>query len=313
VAQAVRLEDASALTETSIFERQNEAEALSVARAFRRRYEVARRWRLLRVGIGLAIGTVGVLLALVEPSTEQYVSAVAAAWLVFGRTVLDGYEDRQRRRGALAQELFDTRVFELPWNMSAVGSRPAPEDIRNWGRKRADDGLRDWYADARPARHPLDVLLCQRSIITWARQDHATYADLLRWTAGIAFAATIILGVVLGLSLGEYLLRLGVPALPACLDVLDIAKANALVASTKARLERRADLLLERACASGTLPTLAECRELQDGIFITRLMPGVPSWMYAITRKERQRNMEDTVARQVAQLPATLRLETSGS
>jgi hypothetical protein len=301
------------LTATSIFERQNEPEALGLARAFRRRYSVARRWRLLRVGVGLLIGTVGVLLALLEPSTEEYVSAIAAAWLVFGRTVLDGYEERQRRCGALAQELFDTRVFDLPWNPSALGARPAPEDVRNWGRREADEGLRDWYADTYPARHPVGVLLCQRSIIAWARQDHATYSHLLRWSAGIAFAATVVLGLVLGLSLGEYLLRLGVPVLPSCLDVLDIAKANARVASAKKRLERRANVMLERACTSGTPPMIAECRELQDGIYATRLLPGVPSWMYAITRGERQQNMEDAVGHQALALPASLRYDAASS
>ncbi|HEY2333662.1 MAG TPA: S-4TM family putative pore-forming effector [Solirubrobacterales bacterium] len=301
------------MTATSIFERQNDPEALGLARAFRRRYAVARRWRLLRVGVGLLIGTVGVLLALLEPSTEEYVSAIAAAWLVFGRTVLDGYEERQRRCGALAQELFDTRVFDLPWSPSSVGSQPAPEDVRNWARRQGDEGLRDWYADARPARAPVDVLLSQRAIITWARQDHVTYAHLLRWAAGIAFTVTVVIGLVLGLSLGEYLLRLGVPVLPACLDVLDIAKANAQVASTKKRLERRADVLLVRARTSETPPTIAECRELQDGIYATRLLPGVPSWMYAITRGERQRNMEETVGHQASTLPAALRRDATSS
>lgn len=295
------------MTATSIFERQNKPEALGLARAFRRRYAVARRWRILRVGVGLLIGTVGVLLALLEPSTEEYVSAIAAAWLVFGRTVLDGYEGRQRRRGARAQELFDTWVCELPWNPSAVGSRPAPEDVRNWARKEGEKGLRNWYADTRPALPPVDALLSQRAIITWARQDHTAYAHLLRWAAGIAFAATVVIGLILGLSLGEYLLRLGVPVLPACLDVLDIAKANAQVASAKKQLERRADELLEHARTTETPPTIAECRELQDGVYATRLLPGVPNWMYAITRSERQQNMEGTVEHQASTLPAALR------
>lgn len=247
------------------------------------------------------------VLALLEPSTAEYVSAIAAAWVVLGRAVFDGYEQGQRRCGALAQELFDTDVFKLPWNPSAVGSQPAPEDVRNWGRGQSEEGLRDWYADARPARHPVDVLLCQRSIITWARQDHTTYAHLLRWAAGIAFIGTLVVGVVLDLSLGEYLLRLGVPVLPACLDVLDIAKANAQVATTKERLEQQADALLTRARTAVTPPTIMECRELQDGIYGTRLLPGVPSWMYAITRRTRELNMTDTVGRQVRDLPAALR------
>ena len=227
--------------------------------------------------------------------------------------MLDGGRARNGVAAPSHRSYSTVTYSSFPGIRAPVGAQPAPEDVRNWGRGRDDEGLRDWYADARPARHPLDVLLCQRSIITWARQDHATYADLLRWTAGIAFVATIVLGVVLGLSLGEYLLRLGLPALPACLDVLDIAKGNARVASTKTRLEQRANFLLERACTTGTLPTVVECRELQDGIFATRLLPGVPSWMYEITRGERQLNMEDAVAQQVSQLPAGLRLESPGS
>lgn len=118
----------------------------------------------------------------------------------------------------------------MPWSPGALGARPAPEDVRNWGRGESAEGLRDWYPDARPARRPVDVLLCQRSIVTWARQDHATYADFLRWSAGAIFGVTLILGVSLDLTLGEYLLRLGIPVLPGCLDVLDITKANAQVA-----------------------------------------------------------------------------------
>lgn len=307
MAETVRLTDAATLTATPIAERQNDPEALDLAKAFRRRYATARRWRLLRVGTGLAIGTAGVLLALLEPSTGEYVSAIAAGWVVFGRTVLDAYEQRQRRCGALAQELFDTLVFELPWSATAVGRRPAPEDVRNWGRGQSDEGLRDWYADARPARYPVDVLLCQRSIITWARQDHTTYAHLLRWAAGLALVATLIIGVILDLSLGEYLLRLGVPVLPACLDVLDIAKTNTQVASAKRRLELQADSLLARARTTVVPPTIAQCRELQDGIYATRLQPGVPNRIYAITRRKRQQNMDDTVAHQASTLPAPLR------
>src|SRR4051812_33699364 len=111
------------MTAGSVFERQNRPDALRLGRAFRRRYAIARRWRLLRVGGGLVIGTVGVVLAMIEPSTGEYISAIAAAWIVLSRTVLDRHERGERRCGAIAQELFDTEVFVLPWSASAVGTR----------------------------------------------------------------------------------------------------------------------------------------------------------------------------------------------
>ncbi|HEX8647660.1 MAG TPA: S-4TM family putative pore-forming effector [Thermoleophilaceae bacterium] len=295
------------MSPTTIFQRQNEDDALLLARAFRRRYAVARRFRVARLGASISLGTVGVVVALLEPSTGEYISAVAAAWLLFSRAVLDVYEQRLRRDGAQAQELFDTKVLDLPWSAGAVGVRPVDEDIRNWARRQSIDGLRDWYADTGTARHPVDVLICQRSTITWARQDHANYAQFLRWTAGGIFLLTIVLGLLLDLSLAGYLLRPGLPMLPALIEILDIAQANSQVAHAKARLEDQARDLLERAEVTGRPPTVDDCRQLQNGIYATRLLPGVPNWMYWLTRKGRQQNMEGSVLTQVQRLPASLR------
>ena len=77
-----------------------------------------------------------------------------------------------------------------------------------------------------------------------------------------AFAATVILGVALNLTLGEYLLRLGVPVLPAGLDVLDIAggKLRAL-ASKKVQLEAEVKSdELTRVQSTGEPPKARACR-----------------------------------------------------
>lgn len=118
------------MSATTIFHRQNQDDALLYARAFRRRCAVARRWRLARLGVSVVLGTVGVVLALLEPSTGEYISAVAAAWLLFGRAVLNMHEQHLRRDGAQAQELFDIKVLDLPWSPGIVGARPIGEDVR---------------------------------------------------------------------------------------------------------------------------------------------------------------------------------------
>jgi hypothetical protein len=307
VAQAVRLEDAAPVTATSIAERQNQPAALRAARAFRRRYAIARRWRALRLGVGLALGTVGVLLALLEPSTGEYVAALAAAWIVFSRTVLLAQERREQDAGALAQEVFDVEVFDLPWNAAKAGPAPAPEDLCNWGERQAESEVRDWYPDVGPVQHPLDVLLCQRASLTWARQDHGTYAHVLRWGVGVALLLTVVLGLILGLELGEYLLRLGLPVLPAALDILDIATANAALARSRGQLQLETDSLYARARDAGQPPSMHDCRVLQNEIYATRRVIGVPDWFYRLTRERRQRNMQDVAREQAQRLPATLR------
>lgn len=295
------------MTATSITERQNAPEALRAAKAFRRRYALARRWRSLRLGVGLVLGTVGVLLALLEPSTGEYVAAFAAAWIVFSRTVLLGQERREQDAGALAQEVFDIEVFGLPWNAAKVGPTPAPEDLCNWGERQGETEVRDWYPDVGTVQHPVDVLLCQRASVTWARQDHGTYAQVLRWSVGVALVLTVMLGLLLGLDLGDYLLRLGLPVLPAALDVLDIATANAELARSRGRLQREADSLYVRARDTHQPPSVHDCRGLQDEIYATRRVPGVPDWFYRLTRERRQRNMQDVAREHAQRLPAVLR------
>jgi hypothetical protein len=220
MAEAVRFAHASPVTAGSIFERQNRATALRAACAFRRRYVLAKRWRALRLVVAAVLGTGGVLLALLEPSTADYVAASAAGWIVVGRVFLEPQERREQEHGALAQEAFDVEVLGLPWNATTAGPKPEPEDLRNWGHRCSPDVVRNWYSDARPAGHPVDTLICQRSSLTWARQDHQTYARVLRAGAIAAWVASLVIAVVLKLSVGEYLLRLGLPILPALLDVM---------------------------------------------------------------------------------------------
>ncbi len=291
----------------SVQERQNTPVALRAARAFRRRYVLAKRWHVLRLGVGVLLGTAGVVLALLDHSTGDYLAAAAAGWIVLSRTILLAWESRAQNHGALAQEVFDTIVLGLPWNATTAGPEPAPEDLRNWGERQPEEEMRNWYSDIRPARHPVDSLICQRASVTWARQDHATYAQVLRVAVAIVLAGTLILGITLHLSLGEYILRLGLPVLPAILDVLDIANGNETLGESRERLAHEADRLYTDACATGTAPTIHECRSLQDEIYTTRRIMGVPNWFYRITRDRRQRNMDEVTREQVQGLPTSLK------
>jgi hypothetical protein len=290
----------------AIRERQTGRPALSAARAFRRRYVLARRWRTLRFAGSALIGTAGIALALFgSESSAEYIGAIGAAWLLGSRIAMRPNERRRQCDGALAQEVFDTEVFALPWNEARAGRRPAPEDIANWGRRQSEEEL-DWYPDTGGAHHPVDVLICQRAIVTWARQDHETYARLLRWVAAAIGMAIIALALVLDLSLGEFLLRLGLPYLPLAFELLDIADENSRLVELKLRLEEKADLLFAEA-VDGTAPTVESCRQLQDEIFASRRAVGIPQWFYSVTRDGRQQNMEEVAAEQVRKLPPSLK------
>jgi SMODS-associating 4TM effector domain len=103
-------------------------------------------------------------------------------------------------------------------------------------------------------------------------------------------------------------LRVGyMMVLPAVLDIFDIATANDALGQSRARIAKEADRLYERARGGGDPPTEEECRKLQDEIYTSRRVMGVPGWFYRLTRDRRQRSMEEVVREQVDRLPAVLR------
>lgn len=307
MARTLRQSNAEAMSHSPIRDRQNTADALKVARAFHGRYRAAKLWHAARLGGGVTIGVLGLLLALIERSTSDYVAAVAAGWLVLSRLVFIVQERQAQMDGARAQEVFDTNVFELPWRTSLVGAHPDPEDLNDWAGRQPENNLRDWYSDA-PAVHPVDVLISQRATLKWAKKDHSDYARYLRFGAYIVFGATIVTGLVASMGLGEYLLRLGLPAMPAVLDMVDVANDNRSLGKSRGVLAERADALYNRARVGGAVPAVTEARDLQDGIFVSRTNMGVPGWFYSLTRERRQRNMEQVTLEQARALPVHLQL-----
>lgn len=298
---------------TTIAERQNAPVALRAAKAFRRRYRVAKFWHTLRGGGGILLGTVGVFIALIKPSTADGIAAAAAGWAFVGRLLLVELERHFQGDGALGQEVFDTYVLQVGWNAAAAGDPPVAEDLINWGARQTEDGLRDWYPDTSEAIPPLDALICQRASLTWARQDHQTYALILRVVAIAAFCVTLILGAALKLSVGDYMLRLAVPMLPGVLDILDLARANSELGTRRKQAEQLALAMYSNARDTAVAPTVAECRSLQDEIYRSRRVIGPPSWFYFLKRSARQINMEQVADEQVTALPATLKKDQTSA
>jgi len=75
--------------------------------------------------------------------------------------------------------------------------------------------------------------------------------------------------------------------------------ANDALDRSRARVAQEADALYARARDGGHAPTEEECRRLQDEIYTSRRVMGVPGWFYRLTPGRRQRNMEEVAREQV--------------
>jgi hypothetical protein len=93
------------------------------------------------------LAVTGPILTLAGVDTKGVLAAVSAGWLVLGRVLLMRSEQRARARGVAVQELFDTRLFHLPWNEALAGRPPLPEDVACAHRKEPPagaDGTAPW-------------------------------------------------------------------------------------------------------------------------------------------------------------------------
>jgi hypothetical protein len=218
---------------------------------------------------------------------RKFLAAVAAAWLVAGRTILSWLEEHGTQRAVRIQELYDTRLFRLPWNTALAGREPAPEDVAAAAAHiRNDVPYRDWYSiDLGDTPWPGDVLLCQRMSMVWSRRDHRAYGTAILITGIIWFAVGLAVALARDLSLAEYLIKIFLPSSPALLDCTELARSHWKHATRRenAELDIQDIWNAHRAAADTIDPVL--CRNIQDTAYLLgRHGPRVPGFFYRLRK-----------------------------
>lgn len=271
-----------------IAERQNDEDMLDLMCAATWHYGVAKRWHLARVLGTLALALAAPVVTFWFPEAAERVAAIAALWVLAGRTVLANGEDRAMRNGVTAQEQFDTGVFRLPWHKALAGRPLQPEDVLHAADRIPADTRakkRDWYPDTGSTPWPLDAVLCQRASATWSRRAHDQYATVLAVMAGTWLIAGIIMGVADDVTLAGYLIKLFLPSQPAFLDAIELVRSHRSASKQKARLEAMTDELWERGRATPGAVMLNDCRSVQDHSYrLRRHSPQVAEWHYRLNR-----------------------------
>ncbi len=151
-------------------------------------YRAAQRWRRARTAGTLGLAAVAPLVSLTIPTTTDVLAAVGAGWLVLGRTVLSALEQHARDRAVATHELYDTKLFYLPWNSALAGRPPIAEDIARAARQIDNaEPYRQWYSvDLDGVPWPADALLCQRQSMVFFRGYNVFYSNALV-SAGIVW------------------------------------------------------------------------------------------------------------------------------
>lgn len=271
-----------------IARRQNQPDHLARLRAYSRLYTVAQRWRRVRMLGTLILAVTGPALALSSIDTKGVLGAISAAWLILGRTVLTGFEQRARSQAVTVHELYDTELFRLPWNDALAGRPPLPDDVAAAARRQPDHRrFYNWFTvNLAGAPWPADVLLCQRQSTVWGRGDHRGYATAVAVLGAICLLTGVVIAVAMDLTLADYLVKLFLPTAPALLDAVELSRSHRGTSATRTDDVVAIDDLYDGHRDDLSAISVNEVRAIQDASFTARVdTPRVPSWFYKVRRR----------------------------
>jgi SMODS-associating 4TM effector domain len=121
----------------------------------------------------------------------------------------------------------------------------------------------------------------------------------MAWTA-----FTIAVAVVRDATVGQFLIAVLLPMLPALLDATDLCQAHWRAGGERAQLEATLDKRLDEV-AQGQRPDAGELRAFQDEINRQRLtQPPVPDWYYRLRRRTYETSMRAAADRLAQRLDA---------
>jgi predicted pore-forming effector associated with SMODS systems len=300
-------------TTPAMIDGQNDPRALRLLLAQRKLYSRAKRWSFLRwIGFSV-IGVVAPILTVVVPNAAVVVGAVAGVWIFLSRTWFSSVEQGLAAKAADIQEQFDQLVFDMPAQVSRVPSASMEEIALLAGDEKAamadadKERLRDWYPFDARVDGAISVAIAQRANAAYSERLLSANANVWLATTLVWSVAAVIVSLIVGLSLPQFLLGVALPLLPALLDVWEQFR------STKRAGEVRRTMAddIEQAVRGRSDRKLASEDLLvwQEQMYeLRRRSPQVPNLVYKRARDRNEHAMNATAAELAA-----VALDRSGS
>jgi MFS family permease len=283
-----------------IDDRQLDIESGRLLRAYSAEYRRAKHYRGIRFVVSGVLAITGPVVSLWSLTAAGVVGAAAGAWVLITRLVVVRAERSRVGCAVRIQERFDTRLFDLPWPSSIAGIEPSEEDIADAARRLKDDERltrqhsEGWYPSTDGLPWPVDVLVAQWSSAAYGRRQHASYFRFVTTAVATTVVGAIVFGIVIEMTLTDWLITFLLPALPALLDITELADAHRRLASDKEAIEARLLRFWNQELASKGTLSGQDCRSIQDDSF--KLRAGglqVPDWFFWLHRDRNEANMRE--------------------
>ncbi|MDQ1287904.1 MAG: hypothetical protein QG622_1469 [Actinomycetota bacterium] len=264
---------------------QNNTRSITLHRAIRVAHRYTQRTQSISLVVSLAIACLGALAKVAHPPLLAVATTIGAAWAGAYMVALSPQVGRYLRTSAVLQEMLDTTLFGTTWNSVLVGEQLPEDEVSRLSRRfRGDEAsLRDYYLVA-AVDAPYDVLFCLEQNLAWGSRIRRRFADVLLGFVAVWCVMGVIVGIVLGSTVGNLVNAWFVPSLGLLLSCSDIARVQILTTRERMRVVRLVRAVMEDPSS----PILDNdeafavfSRQVQDVLFLARSQQSrTPQWFF---------------------------------
>lgn len=299
---------------SDIHQRQNAPENIRKLQAQRQTYSDIKYWMIWIVMIGVILPILISFLTYAlnneffskllrfEKRDISYLSASVGISSTLFVGMLSDFLKRKKEDAAKIQELFDTSVFDLPWDSMSVGDKPDTGMIlkksKKFNKKHPNyTGFVDWYTiKAATFKYPEAIVFCQQQNLHWDNLLRKKIVWLSTTTLIIILVSMAALGILNDFSVRNLLTNVLALLFPICWFFYQMITEHTGTIKEMERLRRINDELIDSTISNdlSTDELILKCRQLQTAIYNHRkLARPIPNLLHKISKEEQEEESAD--------------------
>lgn len=299
---------------SNIHQRQNAPENIRKLQAQRQTYSDIKFWMIWIVIIGVILPILVSFftyafnneffsrLFRVEKRDISYISASIGIGSAVSVGILSDFLKRMKEDAAKIQELFDTNVFELPWDNINIGDKPDSGLIFNKSKKfnkknSSYTGFVDWYTiKAATFKYPEAIVFCQQQNLHW---DSSLRKNIVYLSAAMLIIILIsmgVLGILNDFSVRNLLTNVLALFFPICWFFYKMITEHMETIKEMERLRRINDELIASTISNNLsdYELTTQCRQLQTAIYNHRKSARpIPNFLHKIRKNDQEDESAD--------------------
>lgn len=299
---------------TDISQRQNEQGNINKLQAQRQTYSDIKFWMILIFIVGVVFPVIVSFVTFIfnndffsnllgfEKKDIGYFSAFVGIISTVLVGIISIFIKKMKEDAAKIQEMFDTNIFQLPWDSINIGNRPDTGFVLKQSKKFKEKypnytGFSDWYTiKAATFKYPEAIAFCQQQNLHWDSSLRICVMKLSILTLIIIILIMLTLGISNDLSMRNFFTNVVLLLFPVCLFFYKMIREHYETIKEMERLRGRNEDLIDSTISTDLNMDdfMLKCRQLQTAIYTHRKSARpIPNWLHKRRKDDQEEESAD--------------------